>query len=267
MCRMLGLLSTRPVQASEYLWDADCSLYKLALLGHQGDGWGIGHYVDGELRIFKSEKPVYEEEALFRDIVSPIQSEAIVAHVRKASNPKNLPRNSLISKENSQPFHHMNRVFVHNGTLFIPDQVMNELGEYRDLVRGANDSEVLFAYLLLSLDRESAFEEALKSLEKGLRDIKEKSGYQRQYPYSSLNLIFSDGKELYAYEKYLIEPSTTSYCSPAPYFQMHYVADDERIVVASEKLSSGDWKPLGNGELLSARVRDDKVEFNVRKLS
>ncbi len=267
MCRMLGLLSTRPVPASKYLRDADCSLYRLAVLGQQGDGWGIGHYVNGKLSIFKSEKPVYEEEPLFRDMIDQIKSVAIVAHVRKASNPRNLPRTSLISKENSQPFYHMDIVFVHNGTLFIPDQVMNELGEYRGLVQGANDSEVLFAYLLLNLKKEETFEEALKGLEKGLRDIKERSGYQRQHPYSSLNLIFSDGRELHAYEKYLIEPGITSYCSPAPYFQMHYFAEDNGIVVASEKMSSTNWKPLGNGELLSARAIDDKVVYDIRRIS
>jgi len=263
---MLGVLSTQAIPASKYLKDAECSLYRLAVLGQQGDGWGIGYYIDGKLDVFKSEKPVYEESDLFENVVGETRSRSLIAHVRKASNPRNLPRESLISKVNSQPFYHSSFLFVHNGTLFIPDQVLSELQGYRDLVLGINDSEVLFAYLLLNLRRSGNIEEAVNLVEKGLWEIHKKSGYSGEYPYSSLNFIFSDGKQLYAYERYLVNPRITSYCNGTPYFEMYYHANEDEIIVASEKLTLDDWEPIPNGGLLSAQITNDKITFAVKKL-
>jgi predicted glutamine amidotransferase len=157
-------------------------------------------------------------------------------------------------------------MFVHNGTLFMPDQVLSELGQYRNLVLGVNDSEVLFAYFVLNLERSRNVEQAFTGLENGLREIYNKSKYEGKYPYSSLNSIFSDGKSLYAYERYLVTPKTESFCHKTPYFEMYYKTGENEIVVASEKLDSGYWEPIPNGGLLSARMVEGKVAFDIKRI-
>ena len=64
MCRMIGIISVRPTSLYKYLVEDECSLLIQAEKGKQSDGWGIGYYERGKLRIFKSPRPVYEEKEL-----------------------------------------------------------------------------------------------------------------------------------------------------------------------------------------------------------
>lgn len=264
MCRMFAVLSTKPAKASTYLYEAQFSLYRQAKKGNQGDGCGIGYYVDGRPMLVKSEKAIYEARDFVR-LSSGIVSNLFIAHVRKASNPKSLPREVLISESNSQPFQHGDFLFVHNGTLFIPDEVTKILGDYRSVVMGVNDSEVLFALLLQTIERCGSVEEALGKLEPTLWEVHRRSGSNRPAPYRGLNIILSDGRTLYAYEKY-VGDCGTSICSDTPVFEMQYRATDSEMVVASERMTQGDWKRLPNGGLLVARLSDDRVVLETRTL-
>jgi len=262
---MFAVLSPEPVPAYWYLKETEFSLYRLAEKGNQGDGWGIGYYSDGNLTIHKSEKAAYEDRDFDR-VTMPIRSNLFIAHVRKASNPKHLPRQALISEENSQPFCSSNLLFVHNGTLFIPDQVLGSLGERRQLVKGVNDSEVLFAYLLQNIDTHGSVEEAFRKIEPGLWDIQKRGNDPGKAPYKGLNIMFSDGKRLYAYEKYL-EDAGSAICSETPVFQLQYRLTDEELVVASERLTADRWEPLPNGCLLKAEIGDHKPVVEVEEIT
>jgi predicted glutamine amidotransferase len=263
MCRMFAVLSPEPVPVHKYLKETEFSLYRQAVEGNQGDGWGIGYYSEGNLTVRKSEKAAYEDPD-FDPLTEPIRSNLFIAHVRKASNPKHVPRPALISEENSQPFYHSNLLFVHNGTLFIPDQVLGSLGERGKLVKGVNDSEVLFAYLVQSIDTCGSVEEAFGRIEAGLWDIQRRSGASDRAPYRGLNIMFSDGKRLYAYEKYL-EDAGKAICSDTPVFQLQYRLSGEEFVVASEKLTAESWEALPNGYLLKAEIVGGKPVMEVKK--
>jgi predicted glutamine amidotransferase len=265
MCRMFAVLSPESVPVHKYFKETEFSLYRQAEEGNQGDGWGIGYYSNDILTVHKSEKAAYEDLD-FDLITKPIKSNLFIAHVRKASNPKHLPRPALISEENSQPFHNSNLLFVHNGTLFIPDQVLGSLGERKQLVKGLNDSEVLFAYLLQSIDTCRSVEEAFGRIEAGLWEIQRRSGASDRAPYKGLNIMFSDGKKLYAYEKYL-EDAGKAICSETPVFQLQYRLSDEEFVVASERLTAESWEPLPNGYLLKAEIVGGKPVIEVEKVA
>ena len=102
MCRMVGIVSLIPLKALECLAKSECSLLAQAERGKQSDGWGIGYYdASGNLRVFKSPNSVYSEKDLFIRVSSSIVSKIIIAHIRKASNPINLPREKLIGLENT----------------------------------------------------------------------------------------------------------------------------------------------------------------------
>ncbi|MEM2821690.1 MAG: class II glutamine amidotransferase, partial [Thermoproteota archaeon] len=168
MCRMLGAMFVESNSVENHLLDAECSILKQAVKGGQSDGWGIGFYMGRVPIVFKSEKAVYEEEEKFKEVAKSTKGRIIIVHVRKASNPRGLPRERLISPENSQPFNYSNYLLAHNGSINIPDEVIKRLGPYGEFVKSNNDSEVYF-YLLLSLiEKENDVITAFKNVEKTL---------------------------------------------------------------------------------------------------
>lgn len=268
MCRMIGVISTRPISAFKYLVEDECSLIVQARKGKQSDGWGIGYYRNGLPSIFKSPHPAYHEEKLFREISRNVVSNIIIAHVRKASNPRKLPRHMLIGIENSQPFYFRNYLFVHNGTIFIPDEVMKILGEYKSLIKGVNDSEVYFAYLIKKWKEKGNPLEALRSIEKELWEILRRSRRDLKMPYNSLNAMFSDGNKFYAVTLYLRDKEPKSICyKDSEYFRMAYCYEGDKLIVASERTNNSEnWKLMSNREVLEAEFDGDEIRYKIVKL-
>ncbi|OYT67813.1 MAG: hypothetical protein B6U65_01975 [Candidatus Wolframiiraptor sp. EX4484-121] len=266
MCRMLGIISVKPLTPLKHLIQADCSLLRQAELGKQGDGWGVSYYLDGSPRLFRSERPVYSERDLFRRVAASISSRIIVAHVRKASNPRGLPRDELIGVENSQPFKYHNRIFAHNGVIRAVDEAMEFLGEYRSIVKGNNDSEVYFALLMKGWDLEEDVYGALRWVEGMLLKAMRSSGKGYKNPFTSLNAIFSDGEKLYAYNRYLEGENLKSICyKDSPYYTLTFLDEGDVLVIASEKLWRDDgWVSLGNGDLLTAWIEGEEVRYDIR---
>ncbi|RLF14536.1 MAG: hypothetical protein DRJ66_05870 [Thermoprotei archaeon] len=269
MCRMLGIISAEPISPYKYLVQDECSLLVQAEKGRQDDGWGIGYYVNGELIVFKSPNTVYKERDLFIEKVRQVKSNIIIAHVRKASNPRNLPKERLISLENTQPFSYENYVFAHNGTIYYPDEVLERLGNLRTLVRGVNDSEVYFAYLIKEFIRHHDFVMAVKAVKKGLWEILHNVRVRRyDVPYSSLNVIFSDGRNMYAMTHYVKGENIKAICyKDTPYFNMAFYYDGKMLVVSSERTNnSAGWQVMNNNEILIASIQDGRVKYHIERL-
>ncbi|MEM3454442.1 MAG: class II glutamine amidotransferase [Thermoproteota archaeon] len=265
MCRMFGVISSRKMSALKFLVDSRCSLLEQAKLGKQGDGWGIGYYTEDGLNVTKSEKAVYDETERFVSIARGINSNLFIAHVRKASNPRKLPREVLISESNSQPFFYGSYLFVHNGSVEIPDQVQESLGSYKELVQGQNDSEILFWLVMKLIKEKGNIVDALKELEVELWRIYERSKVDVKLPFSALNLILSDGRNLYALNRFLYEPKiNSSFCfKETPYFTMVYSLEKDFTVISSEKIYEGNWKVIGDKKIISAKVLGQKPEVEI----
>ena len=262
------MISVRTTNLLKYLVEDECSLLVQAKKGEQSDGWGIGYYEEGELRVFKSPNPVYEEEEIFRRLSTQIESNLIIAHVRKASNPRGLPRQMLIGIENSQPFFYKNYLFAHNGAIYIPDEVAETLGKYKNLIKGVNDSEVYFVHLVKEWESKGDVVQAIKAVERGLWKILEKSKKNYPRPYSSLNAIFSDGVRLYALTLYLEGENTPSICyRDSEYFRLAYYYNGEKLIISSERTNNDKWKLMSNGEILIAEIRENRIYYNILKLN
>ncbi len=264
MCRLLGAMFVESSSVENHLLDAECSLFKQAVKGSQSDGWGIGFYLGRIPIVFKSERAVYDEEERFKEVVKSTRGRIIIAHVRKASNPRGLPLEKLISPENSQPFHYSNYLMAHNGSINIPDEVIKRLGSYGELVKSNNDSEVYF-YLLLSLiEKENNIITAFKNVEKTLMEIfREEKPSRFEAPFTSLNTIFSDGERLYAFSRYLTSPGKSICYGDSPVFEMCFKIDEKHVVVASEKTEKGVWRPLRNNNLLVCWAEEDRIEHEL----
>ncbi|MDW8034013.1 MAG: class II glutamine amidotransferase [Nitrososphaerota archaeon] len=214
--------------------------------------------------VFKSEKAVYEEEDKFREVVRSTRGKIIIAHVRKASNPRGLSREKLISPENSQPFHHSKYLLAHNGSINIPDEVIRRLSLYRDFIKSNNDSEAYFYLLLELINKEKDVITAFKNVEKTLTEIfEEEKPNKFKIPFTSLNTIFSEGDKLYAFTRYLVDPGKSVCYGDSPIFEMYFKTDLKHLIVASEKIEKGSWIPLRNNNLLVCWVEGDRVNHRV----
>ena len=274
MCRLFGMLSVEASNARKHLVDAECSLFTQSKVDRQrlqSDGWGIGYYVNGSPLVVKSPNPLYMELDRFISAVEEATSKIIIAHVRRASNPKGLPRERLISLENTQPFTYGSYIFAHNGTITIPDEIKELLDEWQEKVRGVNDSEIYFWYIVKELEKagKGDLPEVLQAFMETLWDSWERHGHKhpdKKQPYRGLNTLFSDGKKLYAYCKYEKEDETSlSLClRDQPFFQMSYSINSTSLIVASEKTNrDANWKALGNGKLLTAEIHDKTIRYNI----
>ncbi len=274
MCRLFGLLSVKASNAQKYLLGDPCSIYVQSNVDQnqlQSDGWGIGFYIDNVPNVIKNEKPVYEEYEKFASAVQVATSRIVLAHIRRASNPRGLPREKLISIENSQPFSYDRYIFAHNGRINMPDEVARCLGEWKGRLRSLNDSEAYFWYVVKEMTNGASFQEAIEEFEELLSVLWQKSRekYNHDRPYVGLNVLFSDGERLYGYCKYDREDeSKVSLClKDQPVFQMSYLVDSAFLVISSEKTNSEEkWQVLKSGQLLTGQISGDNIKISLQEI-
>jgi len=268
-------LSVKASSAGKYLLEDPCSLFVQSNSSPnrlQGDGWGIGYYSKGATQIIRSEKPVYDEGETYASAVRNACSRIVLAHVRRASNPRGLPRERMIGVENSQPFGYNGYLFAHNGTITIPDELAETLGDWRKNIKGQNDSEVYFWYIVKQTAGGASFSVAIEKLRETLSELWTKSREKHRdktRPYIGLNALFTDGEKLYAYCKYDKEDEAArSLClADQPVFQMCYLLSPSRLIVSSEKTNREDkWRPLESGRLLTGWLEGNKVRARVSEV-
>lgn len=272
MCRLLGLLSNDKIKD----FSTDLTLSSLSLLAQsnadshrkQSDGWGIALYPHKKPKTMKSPRPIYKEGNKLKTTLASIKSRSLLAHIRHASNPLGLPKNKIIGTKNNQPFTHGKYSFIHNGTLNIPSEVRDQLGLYQQKVRGQNDSEVLFWLLMKNISAskgnvKKALQQSIQTIWKTWEKMHSKPK-QISQPYVGLNIILTNGRELWALCKYdgikvRKDKSLTNF-ERSPYFEMRYHWDNQIVKVASERTTTNEnWQPLKDGTLLHAWASKGKV--------
>lgn len=220
--------------------------------GPHRDGWGIVFYEGAGIRAFRDAAPSASSE--IAQLVSrfPIKSCIAISHIREA----NVGRVGL---ENTHPFVRelwgRNWVFAHNGQLADSGQL--PLGDF--LPVGTTDSERAFCWLLqqiktrfapadIAAPRPHAYWQALYQWCRHLQSR------------GVLNLLFSDGRFLYAYCHTRLHWLTRR----APFgearladadvtvdFGEHTTRDDVVTVIATDPLTHNEhWHAMQPGELV-----------------
>lgn len=199
------------------LLDAENGLLRLSLAGKNAphrDGLGYA-FRDrfGRIRLFR-----FGPQALSGGgIPGPVEEEAtlLLAHARKAS-PEFAKKGALFA----HPLPYAGILLCHNGT------VRDRLG----MGFGTDSQQLLFwldrAWRPRTAER---LAQCLVELLSGLRD------------YSAVNLILSEGENLFALCAYTADPE---------YFTLWFRQEKTAVAVASEPGKEG-WEPLANWELLS----------------
>jgi glutamine amidotransferase len=275
MCRLFAALTLDPLPTEDVLLDARRSLLKQSTIDRkrlQSDGWGVGWFAKGRPVVRKSPKPIYREATKLRQAARAAKSETVLSHIRWASNPMKLPRHELIGSHHTQPFTHQEWLFVHNGTLLIPREVKSQLGSWERFVKGKNDSEVLFYWLLKDLHRAKtpqAIQQALHYSLKGLDLIW--SSCKQHYPlyrgpFHGLNWVLTNGSRLIAFccaDRRGFGAAVSLADKEQPYYQLRWQSNDRAVWIASEPIdSAGLWRSFRNGELLIAERKKSGITIH-----
>lgn len=255
---MLSIISKKTIPTEQLLYyviEAPKSLYKQSNYDSkrlQKDGWGIAYYEKNKLNVYKSHKPVYKEKTILEKKLKNIKANIFMMHIRKAANPNKLPVKKIISYNNSQPFSYNNIAFMHNGCLCILNEIKSNLGKYTKLIKGFNDSEVLFCNFLKHL---YAYEDISTALEMTRDEINTvwvsvKGKYpELKSPYKGLNIFLSDGNKFYFLSDYI----TTSNSIMTPnwnYGTYSILKDKDKIIISSEPLdNSKNWMKLKHSNI------------------
>lgn len=236
----------------------------------QQDGWGLGWFgKNGQPLVSKSQGAVFREEDRFRAEARRAASTAILGHLRAASNPRGIPREQLITLDNTQPFTDGRWLFAHNGTLNIPLEVTARLGTLAPNLKSKNDSEVYFWHWLKHQRRLGEPAAAFAACVDEIWDIWDAmTDKKTATPFTSLNAIVADAASLHA----LCHSVSSGLAKHAifdesqPWQVMSWRQDESRLLVASEPVDEAPgWRRLGPSETLSAAIYDGTLQVKTHK--
>jgi len=216
------------------------------------DGWGVGWYDEYGTQIIKESRPA-DRSRLAEDFQKHLgaRSRIFVSHIRRATAGK-------VGYVNTHPFYRRfdqkTWIFAHNGTID-SSQLSVFSKEFSPI--GETDSELIFCSLLSWLSQRSiqlTGENGFILLHEKLKEINR---------LGELNLIFSDGRHLFAYHDRSGYVGLHFLLRQAPYklvklrgqyltFNLAEVINpDERgYIVASKPLSDENWNSIEPGQLL-----------------
>ena len=233
MCRLLGVTNFE-YSRHEKIVRNFCELARTGTVmagdppGH-GDGWGLAFYQDGALVVHKSGANLLDEtDRVIETLCGVGKAPVVILHLRKSA------WSDTTSTRHAHPFQFDNVAFVHNGVVYgykglLPDITIPGLGE------DALDTEVFFYHFM-----------SASALGLGQAFLETVSLIKREYKFSALNCLFSDGTKLYAYRDYSKEPD---------YYSLFKSFSENSCIVSSQPLDeSVPWKPMDKGEFLEIEL-------------
>jgi glutamine amidotransferase len=248
MCRLFALNAGQTrVKATFWLLDAPDSM---EVQSHRNlDGSGVGFFgPGGEPVIHKEPEPAFEDPGFTHDAMD-CESETFAAHVRLASTGGR-------TMANTHPFTMHGRIFAHNGGFGELGPLEQQLGDYRDLVRGDTDSERFFALITKETDARGG--DVAAGITAAARWIGE------NLPVAALNLVLIAPGELWAlrfpgqHALHVLErpaASGLSVRSSISSYRSDDLAGTDSVLVASERLDGETgWRMLEQGELIHVKA-------------
>lgn len=211
MCRLLSV-------KSENEFDIAYHLEKFAKISknskeYQGHGWGCAYLLDGKWEIYKSIKPVWED-----DISKFPKTNLLLVHARSAF------QNKDITVENNMPFNDGKYIFIFNG----------ELRSVRIKEEGRIGAEKIFNFIKRfdKGDMRDALNKAVKALDKRTKYLR------------AANIIIAENKRIYWASRFNEDPD---------YFTLRYYNGRHAQIICSEAYEGETgWVELNegsNGEL------------------
>ncbi|MCA9605589.1 MAG: class II glutamine amidotransferase [Myxococcales bacterium] len=169
--------------------------------GFKPDAWGIGFYQGGEV-LHKKRPKLTDGPIDWENVARGVQSDAVLIHFRQATV-------GDFRADNTHPFRMRSWLFAHNGTIHgfdaIRPRLLESLPDFlQRAIRGATDSEHAFAVLLSflhdagQLDRPDADPKVVLGAIRSTVALLDRFCAEVGAPEPSLNLMLTNGRELYA---------------------------------------------------------------------
>ena len=219
MCRMFGLLASRPVAARPLLRDAPRSLWTLS--GEHPDGWGVAVGEPGGWTVHR-DTACAQASPRFDAVVDATCARVVVAHIRKKTV-------GDIALANTHPFRRGALVFAHNGTVEAPAALAAGTSPARAAeIAGDTDSEKLFAFVASAIDRAGDVERGVIAAVRALH---------AHGPMGSISFLLGADERIYAHRLgralhvRVREVGSGAAAAPA-------------VMVASEPLTEEPWHEL-----------------------
>ena len=205
MCRLLCVKNQEPFDIGERL--SHLSDIARTSPEYQGHGWGCAWLVDGEWRVYRNIKPVWED-----DLGQFGATTLLVAHARSAFRDEN------IVVENNMPFSDDRYVFAFNG----------ELRGVRITAEGRIGAEKVFNYIKRFDKGDMA-----AAMRKGMDIIVRRTRYVR-----AMNMIIADRENVYVGSFFNQDPE---------YFRLRARDDFRGFMVSSETVpEDAAWRTIPN---------------------
>jgi len=245
MCRLFGMSAgDQASTATFWLLDAPDSL--AAQSHREPDGTGIGWFTaDGTPQLSKQPIAAYGDAEFARG-AHELHSRTFVAHVRFAST-------GALTLENTHPFEQERRLFAHNGVIEDLPALEAHLGADMHLVRGATDSERLFA--LITREIRACDGDVGAGIDAAC------SWVAANLPLLAINLVLITPDGLWAlrypetHPLYVLERAPDGPLEHASSLgsrvRSEQAATRPLVVIASERMDAdANWRELESGELL-----------------
>ncbi len=246
MCRLAAYLG-KPLRLKHFLLEPPHSLYvqswqprELVYARLNADGYGFGWF-DPEQHpaVYASTMPIWSDCNL-PHLANTLTSPLWLAEIRSAT------AGNPVHQCNTPPFFDNSLIYVHNG--FIGEFHMTVRPRIQDYlsaaisadINGNTDSEYLFALLrqVIAHNPELPLEIAIKRMFDLIGD------WVGEMP-ALLNMIVSDGRQLYAARHAL------NHASPSLYYTVGDEAFPEAGVIASERFNGNEnWQPVPDHHIL-----------------
>ncbi|MCX7641656.1 MAG: class II glutamine amidotransferase [Elusimicrobiales bacterium] len=271
MCRMFFISSKKIIPNQKllyYLIESDKSLVKQSQINQkrlQKDGWGFG-YITDKTKIDKSPNPIYQELKLLKNKIESIETRLFITHIRRASNPRKLKFNKLISYENTQPFSTSDIIFTHNGTLNIVDEIYENLGKYKKFVKGINDSEVLFWHVIKNIDAYGDIKHAILAARREIHTVwisVKKEYKQFDEPYTGLNIFLTNSEKFYALCDFKLKKEIFSLMTENwEYGNYALKFSKQEFIISSEPLDNEKWEKIPYNSIIEFDIK--KFKYNIK---
>ena len=223
MCEIFGLSSLNDVALNGYLR----TFYSHSK--NHPHGWGLACISRDGALIEKESIRASDSNYLKERLSQPVMEKILLAHIRYATI-------GNVEYKNCHPFTSRDNTgrrwtLVHNGTIFD----FPPLNPYVKKQTGDTDSERVFLYFMDKLNEAQskkgarlAFEERFELFDKIVCEMSRDN---------KLNLLFSDGKYLYAHTN----------CRGT----LYYLIKDNAVLIATAPLSEEEWQPMPFTRLLA----------------
>lgn len=236
------------------------------------DGWGVAYYIGKSPHLIRSEGSALDDQ-LFEKVAAIASSNAVVAHVRRATQGSQSPMNS-------HPFQYGPWIFAHNGNIKDFQQHRAALFErirpsLRHYILGTTDSEIFFhmfiTHLMQQADPFDADLPPLAAADALLETIDEITSIVGPYNHDPnaaptetfLTCIITNGEIMLAHQggKPLVYSTYKSHCSERDICPYHSPNCEQRaaigervnhLICSSEPLQGqNQWTGMAPGQIIA----------------